>query len=166
MPAVTFSEVLRQGRRWLGAMRQPVQRRPLTHGEQALVDWVFAGQIDTRRVRLHAAHWVLPGYAVSPNGQVYFNPADFCPDFSRQPLALQGWFIHEMTHVWQVQQGIRVLRRALLDRRYGYVLEVGKPFLKYGIEQQAQMVQDWFLARMRGEDCGKWACVPFASSPA
>lgn len=155
MPAVTFNEVIRQGRRWLGSMRQPTQSRPLTAGEQALVEWVFAGQIDTRPVRLHAAHWVLPGFAISPNGQVYFNPVDFCPDFSRQPLVTQSWFIHEMTHVWQVQQGLKVFRRALLNRRYDYVLRAGKPFLKYGIEQQAQMVQDWFVAEMSGEKIDK-----------
>ncbi len=165
MPSAIFYEPLRRIIRWLGGLRRPTVSRPLTPGEVALVQRVFAGQIDCTVVRIHAAPWVLPGYAISPNGQVYFNPADFCADFSDQPLAWQGWFIHEMTHVWQVQQGIRVLRRALLDRRYGYALEVGKPFLKYGIEQQAQMVQDWFLAQMRGEDCSKWACVPFMVKP-
>ncbi len=117
--------------------------------------------MDYERVRLIASDWLWQRHALAPNGKVYFHPNDFSDDFSSERLEIQGWLIHELTHVWQFQQGMAVARRALVDRRYAYVLEQGKTFLQYGIEQQAQMVQDWFVARERGESCEKWACVPF-----
>ncbi|HBL97627.1 MAG: type IV secretion protein Rhs, partial [Psychrobacter sp.] len=74
----------------------------------------------------------------------------------------QSWLIHELTHVWQLQQGLKVVRGALIDRRYDYVLETGKSFFKYGIEQQARMVQDYFVRRQKGQDCQDLeACIPF-----
>ena len=54
------------------------------------------------------------------------------------------------------------MRGALIDRRYDYVLETGKSFFKYGVEQQARMVQDYFIRRQRGQDCQDLeACIPF-----
>ena len=70
--------------------------------------------------------------------------------------------IGEQTHVWQVQQGIKVIRRAVIDRRYQYLLQAGKSFAQYGVEQQAQMVQDFFVQRSLGQDCrALQACLPF-----
>ncbi|MBR7513088.1 hypothetical protein KC219_23300, partial [Mycobacterium tuberculosis] len=87
-------------------------------------------QLDS--IRLKTAWWVLKGYAVSPNGHVYFHPADFCDDFSQQNVYLRAWLVHELTHVWQIQQGVKVFRRALLNRRYSYELQANKPFGRYG----------------------------------
>ena len=99
---------------------------------------------------------------MSPNGHIYFHASDWIDDFSQAPLGKQGWLIHELTHVWQLQQGLNVVRGAIIDRRYNYVLKVGKPFFKYGIEQQARMVQDYFVRRQRGQYCQDLAgCIPF-----
>ncbi len=135
------------------------QCRVLTVGERALARSVFGDALGLDTVRLCSSRLILKRYAMSPNGVVYFNPNDFVTDFSLTPLNTQAWLIHELTHVWQVQQGIAVFRRALVDRRYNYVLVEGKAFLQYGVEQQAQMVQDWFLMRARGEECE--AVLPF-----
>lgn len=138
------------------------QLRVLTDDEKALAASVFGAHIDLALPRICVSGWVMPGYAISPNGHIYFNRADFREDFSRASLGTQAWFIHEMTHVWQVQQGIKVLRLAIFDRRYQYVLQAGKPFLHYGVEQQAQMVQDYFLRRAQGQACDALAqCIPF-----
>ena len=139
--------------------------RPLAANEQVLVHSVFGNHIDVLLPRICVSGWILHGYAMSPNGNIYFNKADFKEDFSTATLGTQSWFIHEMTHVWQVQQGMQVLRRAVLDRRYQYVLQAGKQFLDYGVEQQAQMVQDYFLSRALGRDCTALAaCLPFVGS--
>ena len=90
---------------------------------------------------------VLKNYGISPNGHVYFNEHDWCADFSQQSLGTQSWLIHELTDVWQIQQGIKVVRKAIFDRQYQYVLEQGKLFLSYGIEQQAEIVRHIFLLR-------------------
>lgn len=138
------------------------RQRQLTLGEQALAQSVFGDQLDLSSVRICAARWVLRHYAVSPNGHVYFHPQDWRRDFSTASLGVQSWLIHELVHVWQYQQGIKVVRKALLNRRYQYRLKSERKFLTYGVEQQAQMVQDYFLKSRRGEDCQALAqCIPF-----
>ena len=140
------------------------QCRTLTVGEHHLARSIFGSHLQLDDIRIYAARWVLKGYAISPNGHIYFNPADWQPDFSTGTIHIQAWFIHELVHVWQVQQGIQVIRKALFNRRYRYQLKHHKPFLQYGIEQQAQMVQDYFLQRAKGQNCDHLAqCIPFIS---
>lgn len=139
-----------------------VQKRTLTIGEKTLCQSIFADQINLDTPWICASYWILKGYAMSPNGSIYFNPNDYLLDYSKASLGKQAWFIHEMTHVWQIQQGIQVVKHAILDRRYQYVLESGKQFLAYGVEQQAQMVQDYFIQRATGQDCRVLEqCLPF-----
>lgn len=142
--------------------RQSPKSRKLTQGERALAHSVFGEYINLQDVQLKTAWWVLKNYAVSPNGNIYFHPEDWTEDFSQASLGKQSWLIHELTHVWQLQQGLKVVRGALINRRYDYVLESGKSFFAYGIEQQARMVQDYFVRRQRGQDCQPWQqCIPF-----
>lgn len=84
----------------------------------------------------------------------------FLPDRCHRDLAVLA---HELTHCGQYQawgawkyfaRGARVQLRDLLYRAvrlgsspYRYRLEAGKPFQAYGMEQQAQMVEDWFRSR-------------------
>ena len=136
--------------------------RSLTEAEIKMAHSVFGPDFDVSQVRLKTAWWVLKNYAVSPNGNIYFNPKDWVEDFSKQSLGKKSWLIHELTHVWQLQQGLKVVRGAMMNRRYDYILQEGKPFFTYGIEQQARMVQDYFVRREQGKDCGAWqACIPF-----
>lgn len=136
--------------------------RPLNPAEIALARSVFGDSIQLDEVQLKTAWWVLKTYAVSPNGHIYFNRADWITDFTQVSLRKQSWLIHELTHVWQLQQGINVVRDALFNRRYDYILVAKKPFLTYGVEQQARMVQDYFVRQQRGQDCESLkACIPF-----
>ena len=138
------------------------QARPLTDGEIRLAHSVFGDSLRLDDIKLKTAWWVIKHYAVSPNGHIYFHPADWIDDFSQATLGKQSWLIHELTHVWQLQHGLKVVRGALIDRRYDYVLKTNKSFFKYGIEQQARMVQDYFIRRQRGQDCQDLAgCIPF-----
>ena len=138
------------------------QSRQLSEGERALARSVFGNSLDIDKIRLKTAWWVLKNYAVSPNGHIYFHPADWTTDFSSSSINKQSWLIHELTHVWQLQQGLKVVRGALINRRYRYNLVRGKSFFKYGIEQQARMVQDYFIRRQCGQDCQALEeCIPF-----
>lgn len=71
-------------------------------------------------------------------------------------------FVHELTHVWQgyhgllgwafmaqsmLWQGYAVLAQGSRQRAYDY--EPGKPWDDYNVEQQACLVQDWFLDGMK-----------------
>ncbi|MBF7695769.1 type IV secretion protein Rhs [Acinetobacter rathckeae] len=138
------------------------KKRKLTLGEQQLVHSVFANSIELDDVFIVAHRAILQNYALSPNGNIYIHIAQWSDDFSQANIYTQSWFIHEMVPVWQVQHGLAVIRRAILNRRYRYVLSENKCFLDYGIEQQAQMVQDHFLDCCLGEQNPKRAaCVAF-----
>jgi len=127
--------------------------RSLTDGEIELARSVFRNAIDYSRVRMVKGKWwpFQPfNAAMAPMGDIYFHPdaGGWSDDFSEETLQRQGFFIHEMTHVWQAQKGGRFF--LLLMRhpfcRYSYELTPGKPFSQYGIEQQAEIVRDRFLA--------------------
>jgi hypothetical protein len=81
---------------------------------------------------------------------IYFHPAagGWSEDFAREPLLRQGFFIHEMTHVWQAQKGGRLYLPLMRHPfcRYSYAIRRGKAFRSYGIEQQAEIVRHRFLA--------------------
>lgn len=88
---------------------------------------------------------------MAPCGHVHFHPQGtlWSEDFSREPLWLQGFWIHEMAHVWQAQAYgplyLPLMRHPFC--RYRYELVPGRPFARYGIEQQAEMVRHVFLLR-------------------
>lgn len=128
--------------------------RPLTGGEIALARSVFGNAIDYQRVRIVRGRWwpFQPrNTAMAPDGNIYFHPNGplWSPDFASEPLHRQGLFIHEMTHVWQAQKGGRwylpLTRHPFC--RYRYTLGPGRPFRRYGIEQQAEIVRHIFLLR-------------------
>jgi hypothetical protein len=117
--------------------------------------------IDLSRVRLHRAAsrglfrrfvlWASRGRAVALGNDVYL-PARCDGDL--RVLA------HELTHCGQYQawgpwryytRGATAQARDLLHRTlgvgrspYAYEIEAGKPFEAYGMEQQAQIVEDSF----------------------
>ena len=131
--------------------------RPLTRGEIAMAQSVFGDAIDYDRVRLVRAKWwpFQPrGIVMAPSGNIHFHPKSdrWSEDFSKEGLSLQGLFIHEMTHVWQAQTRGRwylpLMRHPFC--RYGYKLVEGRPFGRYGLEQQAEMIRHRFLAQ-RGQ---------------
>ena len=127
--------------------------RPLTDGEIQLARSIFADAIDYSRVRLFKGKWwpLHPRRsAMAPMGDIWFHPdgGGWSDDFSNEPLSAQAFFMHELTHVWQAQKHGRfylpLMRHPFC--RYAYRLEPGKPFSRYGIEQQAQIIRDRFLA--------------------
>ena len=139
-----------------------VQKRLLTHAEKQLAMSVFGTSIKLEHIQIVAHRLVLKNYAISPNGNIYFHPENWCEDFTQDTILKQSWFIHELVHVWQYQQGVKLIRTALFDRKYNYVLQQGKQFFQYGIEQQAQMVQDYFIRLHTGQPCQDLAkCIPF-----
>jgi hypothetical protein len=131
--------------------------RPLTTGEIELARSMFGDAIDYDRVRLVRRKWWLfqpKGIVMAPTGNIHFHPDSglWSEDFSKERLSLQALFIHEMTHVWQAQTRGRfylpLMRHPFC--RYDYRLVEGRPFDRYGLEQQAEMVRHCFLA-----GCGK-----------
>jgi hypothetical protein len=130
-----------------------MDRRPLTPGEITLACSIFGDAVEYSRVRMiKGKYWPLQprNAAMAPDGNIYFHPlaGGWSDDFSLEPLSRQGFFIHEMTHVWQAQRGGRfylpLMRHPFC--RYAYALKPGKRLDRYGIEQQAEIVRHRFLA--------------------
>ena len=126
--------------------------RFLTPGEIALARSVFGDAIDYQRVNLvHGKWWPFqPKWsAMAPMGNIHFHPqgGGWSEDFSAEPLHAQGFFIHEMTHVWQAQKGGRFFLPLARHPfcKYRYEIVPGRPFKRYGLEQQAEIVRHAFL---------------------
>lgn len=103
-------------------------------------------------MRIRRRKWFplqLRKYTMAPDGHIWFHPhgTAYRDDFSAETLAWRGFFIHEMTHVWQAQANGRwylPLHRHPFCR-YAYQFEPGRPLARYGIEQQAEIVRHAFL---------------------
>jgi hypothetical protein len=127
--------------------------RPLTTGETELARSIFGEAVDYSTVRLIRRKWwpfQPSNVTMAPCGNIHFHPGGQCwsEDFSDEPLHLQGHFIHEMVHVWQAQTRGRfylpLMRHPFC--RYRYEIVPGRPFGRYGLEQQAEIVRHIFLA--------------------
>ena len=126
--------------------------RALTAGEAALAHGMFGGALDPAMVRIHHARWFpfQPRRTVmAPDGDIWFVPGDglWRADFAQAASGLQRLFIHELTHVWQHQRGLCLPLRRHPFCRYTYRIAPGRPLVRYGIEQQAMIVEHAFAAR-------------------
>jgi hypothetical protein len=135
--------------------------RALTRGERALAASVFGDALDCDPVRIVARRWwpLQPrGTAMAPDGRIWFHPDSdwLSTDFAGERLTTQGLFVHELVHVWQVQSWGRwhliLLRHPLC--RYRYRIVPGRPFARYGLEQQAEMARHLFLLRRGAQPPG------------
>ncbi len=126
-----------------------VQIRTLTPAEIAalppgLVAAVAVGEVELAG-RHHWVSWLAQmvgrGAQIVVRGRRIFWPR-LRGDFSADPVAM-SLMAHELTHVWQYAHGLTLWRYVLRERGvYHYRLD-GRPFLAYGYEQQAAMVEDW-----------------------
>ncbi len=126
--------------------------RPLTAGEIALAKSVFGTAIDYAPVRIIQRKWAFfqpRDTVMTPRGHLHFHPqgCHYCDDFASGRRDGQGLFIHEMTHVWQHQQGIFLPIARHPFCQYSYAIKPGLPLKRYGIEQQAEIVRHAFLLR-------------------
>jgi hypothetical protein len=125
---------------------------------------IFGDAIDYSKVRIIRRKWwpFQPRrVAMAPTGHIHFHPHGdlWSDDFSKEPLGRQGFFIHELTHVWQSQKRGRfylpLMRHPFC--RYRYRLQPDRRFEDYGLEQQAEIVRHRFMAD-RGWNSE--ACLP------
>lgn len=134
---------------------EPRISRLLTRAEREIAGSIFGKAIDYDAVRIHHRRWwpFQPRNTVmAPCGHLHV-PANsdlWQEDYGTGPAALQGLFLHEMTHVWQSQlRGkyyLPLMRHPFC--RYRYTLEDGLAFTDYGLEQQGEIVRHVFLGRL------------------
>lgn len=126
--------------------------RALTRAEIGLCKFVFGQAINYDPVMVFNRKWWLfqnPRVTMAPDGNLWFHPKSnlFCDDFCGSSLNIQALFIHEMVHVWQHQQGVFLPLARHPFCKYDYVLQTGKGFAEFGIEQQAEIVSHYFLLK-------------------
>ena len=140
--------------------------RALTPGETAIAAAVFGAALDPLAVRVRCAKWFMfqPAWVtMAPDGDIWFHPNSglWRDDFAAEPLWLRALFVHELTHVWQVQSGRNLVVERLPFARYAYALTPAKPFAAYGIEQQATIVETAYRRALAGPEAD---LLPFATA--
>ena len=133
----------------------PLSTRRLTAGERGLAAEMFGAALDPDPVRLLALPVWRRAFVAGPRLMVW--PARAArPDFAAPdtPLGVQAVFVHELTHVWQAQNGVALLRAKLRAgdgaSAYAYDLAGEPAFASLNIEQQAMVVEHAFLASRGG----------------
>jgi hypothetical protein len=127
--------------------------RALTEAEKALAREAFGAAIDLAPVRLIgwpfrrafvAGRWFGRDWIVWPQAQLV-------ADFAVAPVRMQGVLIHELTHVWQAQQGVNLLFAKLkagdTSASYAYRVEPTCRWDALNIEQQAMVMEHRFHCR-------------------
>lgn len=125
---------------------RPNTFRYLTRGEKAVIPPPILAGIDVEKIEIHNRRWTFltPGNITVARGYRIFWPG--APDEARS-LSYLAHLVHEVTHVWQYNHlAIGMYSLRWLDRRYGYHLESGASFFDFGLEQQASILEDSFLA--------------------
>ncbi len=86
----------------------------------------------------------------------------YCDDYSLAEPGLTAFFVHEMTHIWQYQSNALSLatkfiseslryRGKYFEKAYKYDLSDKDKFTSFGIEQQACMMEDWYILKNHPE---------------
>ena len=137
--------------------------RQLTLNEITLARKVFGGAIAYARVWVHCDSYLPFGLqdsrtAMAPNGELWFRKELYEHDFgkSTHSIAIRHLFIHEMSHVWQHQHGQWVRLRGAFSwaANYTYDLNEKKTLTDYSLEQQAQIIADYYILSNYGY--GEW----------
>jgi hypothetical protein len=134
------------------------QVRPLTSGEIAMGQSVFGEEIDWPRVRVLQTPPQFGFGAMVPLGRtIVFARWRAAHDFTHAPLEDQGWFVHELMHVWQAARGVVLAGaklRALGKGAYAYTAQAGAPLKSYNIERQAEIARHLYIARQGAREPG------------
>jgi len=132
-------------------------KRSLTSGEIKLAQAIFGDAIDYQKVGVYStkiSRFQPDNFNAAPDGNLYM-VKNYADDFSKSPPEDQAALLHELTHVWQIQNNTMNLKVAFvketLKAKFNYratnkyTLEKGKDFNSYGFEQQAGIVEDYVL---------------------
>jgi hypothetical protein len=138
----------------------PGKSRSLTQGEIAMARLLFKDGIDYSKVKLHNFEFLWLGLqpndtAMTPEGEIYFNPKEFREDFSVESIYSRHWLMHEMVHVWQYQLGYPTLSKGAnrLAVWYKYALfENHRGLNQYNMEAQGDLLADyWAILEANGK---------------
>ena len=137
--------------------------RHLTEDEITFLKEYFDDTIDYSKVKVYNKQYMPIIHpedgAIAPNGNIYMRGVTYRDDYMSDdtPLHTRSTFLHEMVHVWQKENKVlNLLYEACKENlkhkfnynaAYHYVLEEGKDLVNYGMEQQASIIQDYFVMK-------------------
>jgi len=136
---------------------QPGARRSLSEGEIALGRVVFGDEIAWEGVRVLQAPKLGFGAMAPFGGLIVFSNWRAPRDFAQAQVHEQGWFVHELAHVWQSAQGmfLPALKLGALGKAaYAYKTQKFATLRDYNIERQAEIVRHLWLARRGASESG------------
>jgi len=143
--------------------------RRLSGGEVKLLRSVFADRIAFHKVRIVDGFGLSPVAAIAlrqPHAdaitlrRTIFFGRHHVSDFAVAKPGLQALLVHEMTHVWQwtelgaasfLARYLREFAACGWNAKAMYRYAPREPFESARLEAQAQMVQDYYLARAFGK---------------
>jgi hypothetical protein len=133
--------------------------RELTTGETELARQVFGDSIDYAAVRIHDRAYVPfqpKSSGMTPRGELYMRDC-YSADYSQGNIYDSALFIHEMTHVWQYQNKIldpiaeafklQLKHKFNYAAAYEFTLDKNKDLTNYGMEQQAAIIEQYFMLK-------------------
>jgi hypothetical protein len=132
--------------------------RGLTANERALLRPLFRDSLDYDKIQVIDGKFPFQPKNVymTPRGNIYAPGELFAADFAAPGMNpwRQAVFVHEITHVWQFENGMDLIAAGVAafakaggayERLYPYTLARGRDLTDYGMEQQASIVEDYFL---------------------
>lgn len=132
-------------------------RRRLSSGEVGLGRVLFGDEIRWDRVRIVQAPPLGFGAMAPFGGLILFSNWRAPLDFAEARVGEQGWFIHELAHVWQSARGmfLPALKLGALGKRaYAYAPLAGARLGDYNIERQAEIARHLWLSRVGACEAG------------
>jgi hypothetical protein len=138
-------------------LMKPGEYRPLTEGEIELGRLVFGDEIDWPHVRVLQAPGLGFGAMVPLGRTIVFSKWRAAQDFAQASPAEQGWFVHELMHVWQARRGVLLAAAklgALGKQAYRYKPRADGKLSHYNIERQAEIARHLYLARIGADEPG------------
>ncbi len=134
---------------WIGA-NYTGRGEKLTPGETQMVQQVFGPEINASKLRKHfrgdkdIQHCVAPGaggMVLPPFSHIdFYGPENWSRDYSKDGQYKYGFFMHEATHTWQGQHLAFSFRNFGV---YAYTLDAQSKWRDFGVEQQADIVEDY-----------------------
>lgn len=124
----------------------------LTPGERQAVEQIFGDQVDATKIRKHfkdASHWT--HFMKGKQGTVmpFTHQVDFfgenikSADYSAEGAYKFGFFLHEMTHIWQ---GTNIKYPLKNFGQYEFKLTKDSKFSDFGLEQQGEIIEAYAKA--------------------
>lgn len=137
--------------------------RDLTSGEILAAQSIFKDSIIYSKVKIHKTKYFFgqpTNSGMTPRGEIHAHGFAYHEDYSLEMAETQAFFIHEMCHVWQHQNGIlncmwsalteQIRHGFKYENAYPYFLSPDKTLTDYGMEQQASIIEDYYRVVRRG----------------